>query len=282
MSTTATAQAASTSVADEPAVRKAISSVSRPPRASALSAALTFGWRGMLKVKHVPEQLLDVTITPVMFVLMFTYLFGGAIAGSTGEYLDYILPGILVMSVLFTTVYSGVALNTDLTKGVVDRFRSLPIWRPAPLVGALLGDSVRYLLAGTVIIVLGVALGYRPGAGVGGAAAALGLVVVFAFGLSWVFTTIGLLLRSPNAVMNAGFMGIFPLTFLSNVFVAPDTLPATLKAFVDVNPISILATASRGLMEGNAEARDIAIVLAVAAALTLVFAPLTTRLYRKS
>jgi daunorubicin/doxorubicin transport system permease protein len=282
MSTTATAQAASTSVADEPAVRKAISSVSRPPRASALSAALTFGWRGMLKVKHVPEQLLDVTITPVMFVLMFTYLFGGAIAGSTGEYLDYILPGILVMSVLFTTVYSGVALNTDLTKGVVDRFRSLPIWRPAPLVGALLGDSVRYLLAGTVIIVLGMALGYRPGAGIGGAAAALGLVVVFAFGLSWVFTTIGLLLRSPNAVMNAGFMGIFPLTFLSNVFVAPDTLPATLKAFVDVNPISILATASRGLMEGNAEARDIAIVLAVAAALTLVFAPLTTRLYRKS
>ena len=105
----------------------------RPPRASAVSAALTFGWRGMLKVKHVPEQLLDVTITPVMFVLMFTYLFGGAIAGSTGEYLDYILPGILVMSVLFTTVYSGVALNTDLTKGVVDRFRSLPIWRPAPL-----------------------------------------------------------------------------------------------------------------------------------------------------
>ena len=120
----------------------------------------------MLKVRHVPEQLLDVTITPVMFVLMFTYLFGGAIAGSTGEYLDYILPGILVMSVLFTTVYSGVALNTDLTKGVVDRFRSLPISRPAPLVGALLGDTVRYLVAGTVIIVLGVILGYRPSAGV--------------------------------------------------------------------------------------------------------------------
>ena len=108
---------------------------------------------------------------------MFTYLFGGAIAGSTGEYLDYILPGILVMSVLFTTVYSGVALNTDLTKGVVDRFRSLPIWRPAPLVGSLLGDSVRYVLAGTVIIVLGVILGYRPGAGVGGVVAALALVV---------------------------------------------------------------------------------------------------------
>jgi ABC-2 type transport system permease protein len=281
VSSKSTTPTGATAAADEAAVRRAISSIDRPPNASAWSAALTFGWRGMLKVKHVPEQLLDVTITPVMFVLMFTYLFGGAMAGSTGAYLDYILPGILVMSVLFTTVYSGVALNTDLTKGVVDRFRSLPIWRPAPLVGSLLGDSVRYLLAGSVIIVLGVILGYRPGAGVGGAVAALGLVVVFAFGLSWVFTTIGLLLRSPNAVMNAGFMGIFPLTFLSNVFVDPDTLPAPLEAFVDVNPISILATASRGLMDGNARAGDIAIVLIVAAALTAVFAPLTTSLYRK-
>jgi len=221
-----------------------------------------------------------VTITPVMFVVMFTYLFGGAIAGSTGEYLDYILPGILVMSVLFTTVYSGVALNTDVTKGVVDRFRSLPIWSPSPLVGSVLGDSVRYLIAGTVIIVLGVVLGYRPDAGVPGALAALALVIVFAFGLSWVFTTLGLLLRTPNAVMNAGFMGIFPLTFLSNVFVEPETLPSVLEAFVNVNPISILANASRGLMDGNAEGGDIAIVLATAAALTAVFAPLTSHLYR--
>jgi ABC-2 type transport system permease protein len=266
--------------AEEAALRKALSSTPRPPRASALSATLTFGWRGMLKVKHVPEQLLDVTITPVMFVLMFTFLFGGAIAGSTGEYLDYILPGILVMSVLFTTVYSGVALNTDMTKGVVDRFRSLPIWRPAPLVGAVLGDSVRYLVAGTVIIVLGVVLGFRPEAGIAGVLAALALVVVFAFGLSWAFTTLGLVLRSPNAVMNAGFMGIFPLTFLSNVFVDPETLPAGLKAFVDVNPISILATTSRGLMAGTADAGNIGIVLATAALLTAVFAPLTTRLYR--
>jgi ABC-2 type transport system permease protein len=263
------------------ALRKALSATPRPPHASALSAAMTFGWRGMLKVKHVPEQLLDVTITPVMFVLMFTYLFGGAIAGSTGAYLDYILPGILVMSVLFTTVYSGVALNTDLTKGVVDRFRSLPIWRPAPLVGSVLGDSVRYLIAGTVIIVLGVILGYRPDAGIGGVVAALALVIVFAFGLSWVFTTLGLLLRSPNAVMNAGFMAIFPVTFLSNVFVEPETLPSALESFVNVNPVSVLATAARGLMEGNAEAGDIVIVLATAVALTAVFAPLTTRLYRR-
>jgi ABC-2 type transport system permease protein len=186
----------------------------------------------------------------------------------------------LVMSVLFTTVYSGVSLNTDLTKGVVDRFRSLPIWRPAPLLGSLLGDSVRYLIAGTVIIVLGIVLGYRPEGGAGGVLAALALVVVFSFGLSWVFSVLGLLLRSPNAVMNAGFMAIFPLTFLSNVFVDPSTLPGPLEAFVDVNPISILATASRSLMRGAPDGTAIVVSLAVAAALAAVFLPITTRLYR--
>ena len=144
--------------ADAAAVGKAIASTQRPPRASALATALAFGWRGMLKVKHVPEQLVDVTITPVLFLLMFTYLFGGEVTGSTAEYLDYVLPGVLCMSVIFTTVYSGIALNTDLTKGVVDRFRSLPIWRPAPLVGALLGDAVRYVVAATVIMIVGLIL----------------------------------------------------------------------------------------------------------------------------
>ena len=232
----------------------------RPPRASALSAALTFGWRGMLKVKHVPEQLLDVTITPVMFVLMFTYLFGGAIAGSTGEYLDYILPGILVMSVLFTTVYSGVALNTDLTKGVVDRFRSLPIWRPAPLVGALLGDSVRYLVAGTVIVVLGVILGFRP--------ERRGRRRASRRWRSWSCSRSGCpgcsrrsacCCARRNAVMNAGFMGIFPLTFLSNVFVDPETLPGGARGVrrrqPDLDPRDGLARADGG-QRGRRRHRD--------------------------
>lgn len=281
MSTRPTVQADPSSGADEAAVMRAIASTSRPPAVTPLSAALTFGWRGMLKIKHVPEQLLDVTITPIMFILMFTYLFGGAISGSTAEYLDYILPGNLVLSVVFTTVYSGVTLNTDRTKGVTDRFRSLPIWRPAPLVGALLGDCVRYLLAGSVITTVGLILGFRPAAGVPGVAAALGLVVLFSFGLSWVFTTLGLLMRTPSGVMNAGFMGIFPLTFVSNIFVDPSTLPSWLQGFVDVNPISILSTACRGLMHGRPVGTEIAVVLAVAAGLTMVFAPLTNRLYRK-
>ena len=265
----------------EGAVRKALSTGPRPPRASSLSAVLTFGWRGMLKIKHVPEQLIDVTLTPVLFVLMFTYLFGGAIAGSTGEYLQFLLPGVLVMSVLFTTVYSGVALNTDVTKGVVDRFRSLPVPRPAPLLGAVVGDSVRYLAAATVIVALGMALGYRAGAGIGGILAAVGIVIVFSFGLSWVFTTVGLLMRAPNAVMNTGFMALFPLTFLTNVFVEPETLPGWLEAFVDVNPISHLVTAARGLMDGSVSGTAIAVSLGTAGVLTAVFAPLTTYLYRR-
>lgn len=264
---------------DDAALRAALASTPRPDRPSALSAALTFGWRGMLKIKHVPEQLIDATMTPVLFTLMFTFMFGGAIAGSTDEYLRFILPGILVMSVLFTTVYSGVALSTDASKGVTDRFRSLPVWRPAPLVGAVLGDTVRYLCAGTVVIAVGLALGYRPEAGPVGVVWALLLVVAFAFGLAWVFTTAGLLLRTPSAVMNGGFMVLFPLTFLSNAFVAPETLPDWLEAVVDANPVSHLVTAARGLMDDTVTRGQVSLVLATAVALTAVFAPLTTRLY---
>jgi daunorubicin/doxorubicin transport system permease protein len=274
-------QAAQAPALQEPELRKALSS-SRPKRASALSATLTFGWRGMLKVKHVPEQLIDVTITPVMFTLLFTYLFGGAIAGSTSAYRDFILPGVLVVAVLFTTVYSGIAINTDVTKGVVDRFRSLPIWPSAPLLGALIGDMVRYLVAATVIIVLGLILGFRPDNGVPGVLASVALVVLFSFGLSWVFTSLGLVMRSPQATMNAGFMSIFPLTFLSNVYVEPDTLPSGLEAFVNANPISHLTSACRGLMDGSVDAENLIVVLGTTALLTAVFLPLTTYLYRRA
>jgi ABC-2 type transport system permease protein len=274
-------QTPQSTVLQEPELRNVLSS-SRPSPASALSATLTFGWRGMLKVKHVPEQLIDVTITPVMFVLLFTYLFGGAITGSTSSYRDFILPGILVIAVLFTTVYSGIAINTDRTKGVIDRFRTLPIWPSAPLLGALIGDMVRYLVAATVIIFLGLILGFRPSNGVPGVLASVGLVVLFSFGLSWVFTSLGLVMRSPNATMNAGFMSIFPLTFLSNVYVEPSTLPAGVEAFVNANPISNLVSACRGLLAGDFPADDIGISLAVAAGLTAVFLPLTTRLYRRA
>jgi ABC-2 type transport system permease protein len=187
----------------------------------------------------------------------------------------------LVMSLLFSSVYSGVALNTDATKGVVDRFRSLPIPRSSPLVGAVLGDSVRYLVGASVIVGLGVALGYRPEAGLEGVLMAVALVVAFAFGLSWLFAAVGLLMRAPNAVSNAGNMALFPLVFLSNVFVAPETLPRWLEAFVDVSPISHLATAARALMDGTVPALELTVSLGTAALLTAVFAPLTTYLYHR-
>jgi ABC-2 type transport system permease protein len=253
----------------------------RPEPAGPLRAALAFGWRGMLKIKHVPEQLLDVTVTPVLFTVMFTYMYGGAISGSTGAYLQFLLPGILMMSVLFTTVYSGVALNTDKTKGVVDRFQTLPVWRPAPLLGAVLGDSVRYLAAGSVVMLVGFILGYEAEGGVPGVLGALLLVTLFSCGLAWVFTTVGLLARTPNAVLNGGFMALFPITFVSNAFVPPETLPAGLEAVVDANPVSLVTTAARGLLNGDPVAGDIALALGIAAVLTAIFAPITARLYSR-
>src|SRR6266542_1976074 len=254
-----------------------------PPaqHARALSASLTFATRSLLKIKHVPEQLGDVIGIPVLFTLMFTYLFGGALAGSTTHYLQFLLPGTLVLAVLFVTVYSGVTLNRDLSTGAFDRFRSMPIWRPAPIVGALIGDAGRYLLASSLVIGLGLIMGYRAGGGPGGVLAAVALVLLFAFALSWVWTTLGLVLRTPNAVLNIGFVILFPLTFMSNVFVDPHTMPSWLRTIADANPISHLATAARALMAGTPAAAQVLWVLGAASALTVGFAPLTTWLYQR-
>lgn len=254
-------------------------SPAQPPRA--LSASLTFATRSLLKIKHVPEQLGDVIGIPVLFTVMFTYLFGGALAGSTAHYLQFLLPGTLVLAVVFVTVYSGVTLNRDIATGAFDRFRSMPIWRPAPIVGALIGDAGRYLLAANLVIGLGLAMGFRAGGGAGGVLAAVALVLLFAFALSWVWTTLGLLLRTPTAVLNIGFVILFPLTFLSNVFVDPHTMPGWLRAVADANPITHLATAARALMAGTAAGAQLLWVLGAAAALTVVFAPLTTWLYQR-
>lgn len=251
----------------------------RPKPASPAVAAQVFCWRAMLRIKHVPEQLFDVTLTPVMFILMFTYLFGGAIEGSTQDYLQYLTPGILVMTMLFTTVYSGVNICTDISKGVFDRFRALPIWRPAPLVGAQLGDAVRYLLAGAVTLSVGFALGFRASS-VLGVVAALALLIVFSSGLAWAFTVMGLVMKTPAGMLNMGFLLLFPLTFASNVFVAPETMPSWLENAVDANPITVLVTAERALMAGETPGQEIVIVLASAAVLTAVFAPIAARLYR--
>lgn len=264
----------------ESTLRSALSTRARPPHASSLAASTTFAWRAMLKIKHVPMQLFDVTAFPVMFVLLFTYLFGGALAGSPGEYLQQLLPGILVMTVTMITMYTGMALNTDIDKGIFDRFRSLPIWRPAVLVGMLMADAVRYTLASLVVIVLGVVLGFRPGGGPIGVVLAVLLLLVFSFSLSWVWTAIGLRMQTPESVMQMSMTVLFPLTFASNVFVDPSTMPGWVQAFVNVNPVTHLTTASRGFMHGSVETAAVQWVLVWSLALVAVFAPLTMRLYR--
>jgi hypothetical protein len=175
----------------------------RPRPAGPVAASLAFAWRSLLKIKHVPEQLGDVIGIPILFTLLFTYLFGGALTGSTQSYLQLLLPGTLALAVVFVTVYSGVTLNRDLTTGAFDRFRTLPIWRPALIVGALIGDLGRYLLAAGLVIGLGLAMGYHAGGGTTGVLTAIALVLLFASALSWGWTTLGLVLRSPTAVLNS-------------------------------------------------------------------------------
>jgi ABC-2 type transport system permease protein len=253
----------------------------RPPRPSALSASITFGWRAMLKIKHVPEQLFDVTAFPLIMTLMFTYLFGGALAGSPREYLQYLLPGIMVTSVVMITMYTGVGLNTDIEKGVFDRFRTLPVWRPSALVGMIFGDLLRYVLAATVITGVGLVLGYRPAGGFMGVIAGIGLLVVFSFAFSWIWTMFGLLMKSEKGVMGVSMLVLFPLTFLSNVFVQPSTMPGWLQAFVDVNPITHLVAAVRAMMNGDWSSGETVWVLVASAVITGVFGALTMRLYNR-
>jgi len=277
--TTAPTAAADDALVAESTLRAALSSTARPPRPTGLVASTAFAWRAVLKIKHVPLQLFDVTAFPIMFVLLYTYLFGGALAGSTSEYLQRLLPAIVVMTVSWITMYTGMALNTDISKGVFDRFRSLPIWRPAVLVGMLMADAVRYTVAALVMIVVGVALGFRPDGGPLGVVAAVGLLLVFAFSLSWVWTALGLRLKTPESVMQMSMTVLFPLTFASNVFVDPDTMPGWVQAFVANNPITHVATASRELMHGAVDSAAILWVLGWSAVLLLVFAPLTMRAY---
>jgi ABC-2 type transport system permease protein len=253
----------------------------RRERASGLSAVVTLAWRAMLKIKHVPFQLFDVTVTPIMFTLLFTFMFGGALAGSPQVYIQFLLPGILVQTILFITVYTGVGVNSDIQKGLFDRFRSLPMWQPAPVVGALAGDLFRYSVASLLIIVLGVILGFRPGAGVVGVLLAFALVLVFAFAISWIWIIIGMRVKTPESVMTTSFVFLMPLTFASNIFVDLATMPPWLQAIVRHNPVTHLTQASRGLMHGTEAGPDVLWVLIASAALVIIAAPIALRMYAR-
>ncbi|MEJ3405166.1 ABC transporter permease [Rathayibacter sp. YIM 133350] len=246
-----------------------------------VSHTITMAYRGLLKIKRTPEQLFDVTFQPIIFTLMFTYIFGGAISGNVQNYLPIVIPGILVQTVIGTSIVTGVQLREDMAKGVFDRFRSLPIARIAPLSGALLADTVRYLIATTLTFVMGYIMGLRPEGGIGGVVAAGLLVIVCSWALSWIFAFFGVIARSASSVQGISMLVLFPLTFLSNAFVPTNTLPAPLEWFANINPVSHLVTAVRDLVNGVGIGADFGWSLLGAAVIVAVFAPLTVKAYMR-
>lgn len=242
---------------------------------------LAMAWRGLVKVRRTPEQLFDVTLQPIIFTVMFTYIFGGAISGSVSGYLPVIIPGILVQTVVTTSVVTGVQLREDMDKGVFDRFTSLPIARIAPLAGALLADTLRYLIATTLTFTMGFVMGYRPGGGIVGVVLAGLLVIVCSWSLSWIFAFFGVIGRTASSVQGVSFLVLFPLTFLSNAFVPVDTMPGWLQGFVNLNPVSHVVTAVRELANTGTATGEVLLALAGAAVVVAIFAPLAVRAYMR-
>jgi oleandomycin transport system permease protein len=262
-------------------VPAAPTSDSKPRRFALVRHSFILAGRTILKIRRTPEQLIDVTLQPIIFVILFVYLFGGAISGSQHDYLQFVLPALMVQTVLFASISIGVNLNTDIEKGVFDRFRSLPIPRSAPLVGAVLGDFVRFLTSIVVLIGFGYCIGFRVQTNVWMALAGCVLVLGFALALSWIAVLIGMLVRNSGTVQGIGFLAMFPLTFGSSTFVPVNTLPGWLQDWVKVNPVTHLVDATRGLFLGGAVASPVLQSIAWMVGITAVFAPLAVRAYRR-
>jgi oleandomycin transport system permease protein len=235
----------------------------------------TLAWRTIVQIKHNPWELGDYSFQPILFVVLFTYVFGGAISGSTGDYLRFTLPGIIVMNMFFVAMYVGTGLNSDLTKGVFDRLRSLPIARWAPLAGRITADLVKHAWSIFLLLAVGYLMGFRVETSVLSLLAMVGLVLLFALALSWISVLVGVLARDPEQVQIFGFTVLFPITFVSNVFVPTETMPGWLQPVVEANPVTILADAARGLLIGGPVAEPVGWTLVWAGAIMLVFAPLS-------
>jgi oleandomycin transport system permease protein len=241
----------------------------------------TLAWRTLVQIKHNPFELIDFSIQPIMFLVLFTYVFGGAIAGSTGEYLVFGLPGIIVQNLLFATMNTGVGLNTDIHKGVFDRLRSLPISRWSPLAGRIAADAVKQAWAVALLLGVGMLLGFRIGTGPLEVLATFGLLLVFGFAASWMSVLVAMLVSTPEKVQIFGFVLLFPLTFASNAFAPTATMPGWLQTWVRINPVSILADAVRGLLSGGPVGTPVTQSLIWAGILLVVFAPLSVWAFRR-
>lgn len=253
----------------------------RPTLRDTVDQTLAMAWRSTKKMRRNPEQFFDVTIQPLLFTAMFAYIFGGAISGSVSAYLPLIIPGILAQTALTSCMAMGTQLREDMDKGVFDRFRSLPIARIAPLAGPALADVIRYTIASTLTILVGLAMGYRPGGGVLGTLGGWLLTIVAAWSLAWIFTWLGTVARSAQAVQGISMLIMFPLTFLSNAFVPAESLPGWLEAFVKVNPVSHVVTACRDLINEGQVTAEVGWALLGCAAIVAIFAPLAVRSYSR-
>jgi ABC-2 type transport system permease protein len=249
--------------------------------AETVSQTMSMAWRAMKKMRRNPEQFFDVTLQPLLFTAMFAYIFGGAISGSVRSYLPLMIPGIVAQTVLTTCMSTGVQLREDMDKGVFDRFKSLPIARIAPLAGPMVADVARYLIAAGLTFVMGVIIGYRPGGGVAGVLGALVLSVFTGWSLAWIFAWIGTIAKNARSVQGFSMLILFPLTFLSNAFVPVRTLPAGLAAFVKINPVSHLVSATRDLANHAVISGEVGWTLLAGLTVIAVFAPLSVRRYRR-
>jgi oleandomycin transport system permease protein len=269
--------------------RSALPSGSRSPDAVPLSVrwrplrhALALAKRSLIKTARTPEALIDVTLQPVIFLLLFTYVFGGAISGgSQHAYLQYLLPGMLGQTIALAGVALGQNLNADIEKGVFDRFRSLPIARSAPLVGAVLADFMRYLIVCVMTLGFGYLIGFRIQTNVIAMLAAIALSIAFALCFCWISVYVGMIARTSGSVQGIMFLLVLPLSFGSSAFVKASTLPGWLQAFVKVNPLTHLVGAVRGLIVGGPVTDHLLWTFAWMAGLLVVFVPLALRAYRR-
>jgi ABC transporter DrrB family efflux protein len=248
---------------------------------TAIQHTLTIARRNLLQIKADPEQLVGMTIQPLMFLVLFVYVFGGAIAGSSRQYLQFALPGILVQGIAFTGFQTAMGLNADFNRGLIDRFRSLPMARSAVVGGRIVADAVRVVWGVLIMLGFGVLIGFRFQGGVAGAVAAFLLVAAFGITVCWPMGWIGVMARSPESVQTGGFLVILPLTFASSVFAPVQSMPGWLQAFVKVNPITHVVDATRHLMLGGPVADSLWKAIVWLIVLTAVFAPLAIARYRR-
>jgi ABC transporter DrrB family efflux protein len=246
-----------------------------------LRQTFSLAWRTLVQVKHNPAELIDFSIQPVMFLLLFTYVFGGAIGGSPHAYLEFALAGIIVQNSLFTTLNPAIGLSTDLEKGFFDRLRSLPIARFAPLAGRIGADIAKQAWSVLMLLAIGFILGFRFGTNPLAVLAAVGLVLVSTLAVSWAMVLVAMLAANPEKVQIFGFVVLFPITFTSDAFVRTASMPGWLQAWSKANPVSLISDAMRGLMVSGPVARPLAGSLLYAAAFTAVFAPLAVRAFRR-